>query len=195
MLLDGFLPITGRDDFPARDRRAGLRELGLPYETEPAITRHLAAFLDRARRQGAAAAAPSAVLFNGGFFVPEIARTRIVDALEAWSGRRPSVLENAKPEAAVAMGAAFYGRLRSRPDAARHLLIRAGSARAYYIGLRSDAGTPSAICVLPRGTQEGTTFDIDRELSVTTNQPVGFTLYSSTGARRQCQRSRHTRRP
>jgi molecular chaperone DnaK (HSP70) len=49
-LLDGFLPLRAKDDLPARDRRSGLRELGLPYETEPAITKHLAAFLDRAAR-------------------------------------------------------------------------------------------------------------------------------------------------
>ena len=34
---------------PLATRRAGLRELGLPFESEPAITRHLAAFLTRAR--------------------------------------------------------------------------------------------------------------------------------------------------
>ena len=49
-LLDGFLPVVEKHDVPARDRRLGLRELGLPYEPEPAITRHLAAFLARATR-------------------------------------------------------------------------------------------------------------------------------------------------
>src|SRR4029453_991582 len=34
-LLNGFLPLTAADDLPARDRRPGLRELGLPYETVP----------------------------------------------------------------------------------------------------------------------------------------------------------------
>src|SRR5262249_5628987 len=54
--LDEFLPVTAPGDVAtARDRRAGLRELGLPYETDPAITRHLAAFLARA-----AASAPTA---------------------------------------------------------------------------------------------------------------------------------------
>src|SRR5206468_11961352 len=46
--LDEFLPVTAAPDVAApRDRRAGLRELGLPYETDPAITRHLAGFLAR----------------------------------------------------------------------------------------------------------------------------------------------------
>jgi molecular chaperone DnaK (HSP70) len=182
-LLDGFLPLTSLDQLPARDRRVGLRELGLPYESEPAITKHLAAFLLRAARDTATGMArPTAVLFNGGFFTPSIARERVLDALEAWSGARPFVLENERPEAAVAIGAAFYARLRDNPDAAERLLIRAGSARAYYIGLQTAEGTSAgtAVCVMPRGTQEGTTLTLERAVSVTTNQAVAFTLYSST---------------
>src|SRR5205814_9595403 len=46
--LDEFLPVTAAADGTAPpDRRAGLRELGLPYESDPAITRHLAGFLAR----------------------------------------------------------------------------------------------------------------------------------------------------
>ena len=55
------------------------------------------------------------MLFNGGFFTPALARNRVLDALERWFGARPLVLENEKPEAAVALGAAFYGRLRQDP--------------------------------------------------------------------------------
>jgi molecular chaperone DnaK (HSP70) len=182
-LLDGFLPMTSRDDLPARDRRVGLRELGLPYETEPAVTRHLAAFLARAGGGAAAGMAqPAAVLFNGGFFTPALARNRVLDALESWSGTRPAVLQNARPEAAVAIGAAFYARLRDNPDAARRLLIRAGSARGYYIGVRSPGASPgpTAVCVMPRGTQEGSTLELDHAFTVATNQPAAFTLYSST---------------
>jgi hypothetical protein len=184
--------------------------------------------------------APDAVLFNGGFFTPPIARERVVAAIEAWSGRSPLVLENERPEAAVAIGAAFYGKLRQDPEASRRLLIRAGSARAYYVGvestmpehpalehpapehparehparehparehrapapstrLRAEGATagqapphppsrrrryggagPDAVCVLPRGTQEGTAFDLDREFTVITNQPAAFTLFSSS---------------
>jgi molecular chaperone DnaK (HSP70) len=177
-LLDGFLPLTDVTDVPARTRRAGLRELGLPYETEPAITRHLAAFLTRAgRTAGVGVASPDAVLFNGGFFAPSVARERVLDVLSAWSGRRPLLLANTRPEASVAIGAAFYARLRGDPGRARHLVIRAGSARAYYIGVAGEAGT--AVCVLPRGTQEGTRLIIDRDFTVVGNEPSAFTLYSA----------------
>jgi molecular chaperone DnaK (HSP70) len=185
-ILNGFLPVTAADELPARDRRMGLRELGLPYETEPAITKHLAAFLSRAARTTGtpSLARPDAVLFNGGFFVPALARDRVLDALARWLGDRPRVLENERPESAVAIGAAFYGRLRHVPSQSRRLLIRAGSARAYYVGVQSPGSAPSttaaeAICILPRGTEEGSRFELDREFTIFTNQPAAFTLYSS----------------
>jgi molecular chaperone DnaK (HSP70) len=180
-LADGFLPLMPADDLPARGRRAGLRELGLPYESEPAITRHLAAFLTRAGSLagGSRFACPDAVLFNGGFFTPAAARERVLEALTAWCGKRPALLENERPEASVAIGAAFYARLRSDPVRSRRLLIRAGSARAYYIGVADADGAATAVCVLPRGTQEGTTLTIQRDFTVITNQPSAFTLYST----------------
>jgi molecular chaperone DnaK (HSP70) len=216
ILCDGFLPLTSAGDLPARDRRAGLRELGLPFESEPAITRHLAAFLTRAARQAQqdGMVAPDAVLFNGGFFTPPLARDRVVRAIDTWTGRRPLVMANERPEAAVAIGAAFYAKLRQNPEASRRLLIRAGSARAYYVGVESTMPEhpalehpalehaalehpapstpphpvaprrtpphPDAVCVLPRGTQEGTSFELDREFTVITNQAAAFTLFSSS---------------
>jgi molecular chaperone DnaK (HSP70) len=179
--LDEFLPASDAADLPARDRRVGLRELGLPYETEPAITKHLAAFLTRSTNgKGAAMARPTAVLFNGGFFTPAFARERVLEALTRWFGEPPLVLENARPEAAVAIGAAFYARLRQDPHASRGLLIQAGSARSHYIGVDVRVHpSAQAVCVLPRGTQEGSRFSLDREFTVLANRPAAFTLYSS----------------
>jgi uncharacterized protein DUF3731/Hsp70 protein len=180
-MLNGFLPRTAASDLPARTRRVGLRELGLPYESEPAITKHLAAFLTRAggAASAGALACPEAVLFNGGFFAPAAARARVLDVLADWSGTRPLLLENATPEASVAIGAAFYGRLRSDPGRSKRLLIRAGSARAYYIGVATSGADATAVCVMPRGTQEGTRVAIERDFSVVANQPSAFTLYST----------------
>src|SRR5690606_25574660 len=122
-------------------------------------------FLDRAGAAAGTHAAgtppamlrPDVVLFNGGFFTPAVAQARVLDALEAWFGVRPEVLTNDSPEAAVAVGAAFYGALRRAPRQAAPL-IRAGSARCYYIALHGNdgAGTRTVVCVLPRGTEEGT---------------------------------------
>jgi len=194
VLTSGFLPLTSPDDLSAHDRRVGLRELGLPYASDPAITKHLAAFLTRAQiaaepgagspepsSNGPAMARPDAILFNGGFFAPAVTREKIVEAVAGWlrgqnNDWRPRVLTNAAPESAVAMGAAHYGRVRR----AGGLRIRAGSARTYYIGLQSDQRL-QAVCVLPAGIEEGTTLSLaNREFAVLTNRPVSFTLYSST---------------
>ncbi len=185
VLTDGFLPITAPHEMPATGTPTGLRELGLPYASDPAITKHLAAFLTQAAAamEGASAnqrmARPDAVLFNGGFCVPAVTRDRIVEAISAWfgetqSGWSPKLLNNDEVDSAVARGAAYYGRVRRGAG----LRIRAGNARTYYIGLREDH--LKGICVLPAGVEEGTTLPLlDREFSVLANRPVSFTLYSS----------------
>jgi molecular chaperone DnaK (HSP70) len=187
MLTEGFLPLSQPDELPSRTRLAGLREVGLPYATDPAITRHLASFLRRAASSMSpvgednlkpAMLRPDAVLFNGGFCIPEITRQRILDAIAGWfndtdPGWRPEVLHNPGMDSAVAVGAAYYGRVRR----GQGLRVKAGSARTYYIGTRT-VGT--AFCVLPAGTDEGTTLHLDREFSVLANRPVLFNLFSST---------------
>ena len=186
ILTDGFLPITAPDDMPAPGRPTGLRELGLPYASDPAITKHLAAFLTQAAvaMNGSSAnprlVRPDVVLFNGGFCAPSVTRERIVEAISSWFGGaqsrwRPKLLNNEAPDTAVARGAAYYGRVRRGTG----LRIRAGNARSYYIGLPSEHGL-QGICVLPAGIEEGTTLPLlNRDFSVLANRPVSFTLYSS----------------
>jgi molecular chaperone DnaK (HSP70) len=194
-LTRGFLPLTAPGDLPAREKRSGLRELGLPYAGEAAITKHLAEFLTRSAQSDSSAipqsslpslARPDAILFNGGFFAPALTRERIVAALAGWfpqdNGQwQPKVLNNKSPEGAVAIGAAYYGYVRCSGG----LRVSGGSARAYYIGVQTSArkadGHIQAVCVLPRGTEEGTTLGLtDREFTVLANRPVSFTLFSST---------------
>src|SRR5262249_11697112 len=82
ILFDGFLPFVPRDAEPARGPRTGLHEMGLPYVSDPAITRHLAAFL--AKHLAGAEEAPGAVLFNGGVFQPATMRERLVEVMQRW---------------------------------------------------------------------------------------------------------------
>ena len=190
LLLNGFLPLTPPDEVPQRTRSSGLREVGLPYASDPSITKHLAAFLKNAKAMstdlsldaGTAAQAglarPDAVLFNGGFCIPPVVRERLVEALEHWFGEssegwRPRVLPGEALDSAVAIGAAYYGRVRRGEG----LRVKAGSARSYYIGTRSE---DTGVCVLPAGTEEGTDLQLDREFSVLANRPVSFNLFSST---------------
>jgi hypothetical protein len=192
--LREFLPVgPPATEDPRRDRRAGLRELGLPFETDPAITHHLEAFLARSAAvvqadhralvttAGRRMVRPDLVLFNGGFFAPQEARERIAQSLATWFGKRPRVFATSNLEAAVAIGAATYARLRAgigRPGT----LVKAGSGRAYYLALAAPHanGRIPAICVLARGTDEGTEQTFDYQFTIVTNRPVSFSLYSST---------------
>ena len=186
ILTTGFLPVSAPDDMPTPSRPTGLRELGLPYASDPAITKHLAAFLMQAALSMNGPSAnprlvrPDVVLFNGGFCAPSVTRERIVEAISSWFGGaqsrwRPKLLNNEAPDTAVARGAAYYGRVRRGTG----LCIRAGNARSYYIGLPSEHGL-QGICVLPAGIEEGTTLPLlSRDFTVLANRPVSFTLYSS----------------
>jgi hypothetical protein len=172
LVLEGFLPFCDVNDQPKEERKSVFRELGLPYVSDPAITRHLAAFL------ASAGAAPDAILFNGGFFIPDICRDRAADVMERWYGRRPVVFENRDLDLAVSVGAAYYSYVRSTGAG---LLVRGGLPRAYYIETSSEE--PSRIrtmCLVPRGAEEGSTLELDSEnLQLVANKPVSFRLYSS----------------
>jgi hypothetical protein len=169
--LDGFLPLCDPAERPAEDKLSPFRETGLPYVADPAVTRHLAAFLADAGGER-----PDAILFNGGFFIPEICRRRVADALERWHGRRPAVLENHDLDLAVAVGAAYYNWVRGTGQGLR---VRGGLPRTYYLGLDAGEGI-RAVCMAPRGAEEGATFHLDREgLQLVANKPVSFRLYSS----------------
>jgi hypothetical protein len=172
LALDGFLPVCELADRPKEEERSPFRELGLPYVSDPAITRHLAAFL-----ASAGDAVPDAILFNGGFFIPEILRQRVADVLEHWYGRRPLILDNRDLDLAVAVGAAYYSYVRSTGQG---LLVRGGLPRAYFIGLGGDSDQLRTLCLVPRGSEEGSTVEIDPgNLQLIANKPVSFRLYSS----------------
>jgi hypothetical protein len=192
--LNEFLPVTDHaEGTRGRERRAGLRELGLPYETNPAITGHLGRFLadsaavfppdHRASLSiaGRRVIRPDLVLFNGGFFAPAVARERVAQALARWFGDAPPLLATGNLEAAVAVGAATYARLRAGVGRAG-ALVKAGSGRAYYVALRAPLTDEAiaAVCVLARGTEEGTEQTFDHPFTVATNRPISFSLYSST---------------
>src|SRR5580704_8906168 len=154
LALEGFLPFTERNEPPKDEKRSLFRETGLPYVSDAAITRHLNAFLESAGQ------APDAILFNGGFFIPEICRQRVADVVERWFGKRPEILENRDLDLAVAAGAAYYSYVRSTGSG---VLVRGGLPRTYYIGLGGAASGQTAVCLVPRGAEEGTTLEIDNE--------------------------------
>jgi hypothetical protein len=187
---------------PARQRRAGLQELGLPYAADPAVTRHLARFLSRQagssagspaaiRRGPSGLACPTHVLFNGGVMKAAALRARVVEVLSSWLAAEGferlderHVLESADLDHAVARGATYYGLARR----GRGIRIRSGSPRTYYVGIESAMpavpGLPAplkALCVVPFGMEEGTHAQIPRaEFGLVVGEPAEFRFLSST---------------
>ena len=172
LALDGFLPFCEPADRPTSEEMSPFREVGLPYETDAAVTRHLAAFLEDAGH-----VKPDAILFNGGFFIPDLLRERVVDVMEKWHGRRPLVFENRDLDLAVAVGAAYYSYVRSTGAG---LIVQGGLPRSYYVELEAADAKIRAVTVMPRGTEEGSQLELDAAgLQLVANRPVAFKLYSS----------------
>ncbi len=169
LLVEGFFPQVAADARPRRARGA-LVEFGLPYASDAAITRHIAAFL---QRQGGGL--PDTVLLNGGVFHAPALRERLLATLRAWqpAGAPPiRLLDTPRLDAAVARGAVAYAMARAG-SAPR---IRSGAARAYYLALEDGQG----ICVLPHGTPEGETVRLDaRRFRLRLGRPVRFNLATS----------------
>ncbi len=186
ILTNGFFPQCAADAYPEKKPRVGLQEMGLPYESDPAITRHLAEFLGRQASGGEGGVAfPSAVLFNGGVMKAEPLRTQVLSALQSWNpDGETRELASMDLDRAVALGAAYYGLARK----GRGIRIRAGAAQTYYIGVESAMpavpGFPTpmnALCVVPFGMEEGTEAEIrSRPFMLTVGEQATFHLLAST---------------
>lgn len=184
-LFDGFFPQVGFDAEPTRVSRTGLHEMGLPYVSDPAITKHLAAFLRQHAPQGGTAQAPDAILFNGGVFQPASLRARILEVMRPWFTTperpwQPLVLTNPSLDLAVAWGAAHFAWLKHTGGRR----IGGGTARSYYLGIASDENATnksSVVCVVGQHLEEGVEVVLDRPVfELALGQPVQFPLYTST---------------
>ncbi|MFM0619004.1 hsp70 family protein [Paraburkholderia nemoris] len=205
IIVDGFFPAVASNERPGRPRGA-IVEFGLPYATDAAVTRHIAAFLNRFAAQSLRAlgsapdsAAPSSdageaqdeplpvpdtLLLNGGVFRAEALAQRLSSTLGTWRGEALSVLHNDNPDVAVARGAVAYALAR----AGQAPKIGGGSARSYFLvldetgdGARDAEPTQRGICLLPRGTEEGHEIRIeDRTFALRLGHPVRFHLASSS---------------
>jgi molecular chaperone DnaK (HSP70) len=186
ILVDGFLPQSSLSDRPQRSRASGFQEIGLPYESDTAITRHLASFL--AAHGDAGATLPSHLLFNGGVFKADALRSRLIEVLGQWaktagaSGSR--VLEGEHDlDNAVARGAAYYAWIKERGG----MRIRGGTARSYYVGIETAGlaipGAPRplrGLCVVPFGMEEGTEVDVPSgNVGLIVGEPAAFRFFSS----------------
>ena len=185
LLLDGFFPACEPTAKPVRRPASGFRELGLPFETDTGITRHLAAFLS-AHGDAQGPVRPTHVLFNGGVFKAEPFRQRMLDILASWypGAARPHGLDsNEDLDHSVARGAAYYAAAKQ----GKGVRIRGGTARSYYVGIETaglaipGAARPlRALCVVPFGMEEGTEVEVPGdEIGLIVGEPAHFRFFSS----------------
>ncbi|MEE9383263.1 MAG: Hsp70 family protein [Nannocystaceae bacterium] len=189
VLLDGFLPASGPTEVAQKTSRVGLTTLGLPYTSDAAIPRHICAFLRRHVDAATDAKAqifdglprPDLLLLNGGVFKAQALVERLTNVLARWyGGEAIPLLDHSSLDTAVASGAVRSG-LARRGLGER---IGGGTARAYYIGVQSKCGMSTALCVAPRGMQDGASVSVpDRVFKLVLGRPVSFQLYAYTGDR------------
>ncbi len=185
LLLNGFFPDAQLSDRPARARASGFREIGLPYEADTGITRHLAAFLN----QSLAGNNLTHVLFNGGVFKASALRSRLLAQLQSWFPQSPPKIVEGSDDLdfSVARGACFYGWTKLRGG----VRIRGGTARSYYVGIETaglavpGAGRPlKALCVVPNGMEEGTEVDVPSDpIGLIVGESARFRFFSSASRR------------
>jgi hypothetical protein len=186
LLVGGFFPACALSDRPQRRRASGFQEIGLPYQADVAITRHLAAFLTAHAGEANHSAAPTHLLFNGGVFKADVFRSLILERLGQWSGADKAIRElpgQRDLDFAVARGAAFYGWTKQHGG----MRIRSGAARSYYVGIETAGlaipGAPRplrALCVVPFGMEEGTSIDVpSNEFGLVLGEPAHFRFFSS----------------
>jgi molecular chaperone DnaK (HSP70) len=196
LLVEGFFPKVKVDEAPRAAQASGLRQLGLPYAQDAAITRHLAHFLTRQaaslkEAKGKSFVQPTCVLFNGGVFKADALRARVTEVINGWleSEKAPPAreLQGADLDLSVARGAAHYGWVK----AGHGIRIRGGTARAYYVGVESSmpavpgfAPRVKALCVAPFGMEEGSQADVPpQEFGLVVGEATRFRFFSSSTRR------------
>lgn len=185
-LIEGFFPLCPIEDQPQRSRSLGFQELGLPYASDPAISRHIAHFLSKQAGVDGSPTIPSLILFNGGVFKASPLRNRVVNLIESWleTDQSVKVLDNPDLDQAVSRGAAYYGLVRR----GKGVRIRGGTARAYYVGIETSIpAIPGvkppikALCVAPCGMEEGSQASIpELEFGLRVGEPAEFRFLGSS---------------
>lgn len=168
-LLNGFFCQYDWQEAVQLKKARGLRTMGLPYEDEPSITKHLAYFLQVNNRS------PHYILFNGGVMKAPILQQAILGSLKKWFPQKNLVvLQSANLDLAVARGAAYYGKVRRGLG----VKIGGGAARGYYLAVDIN-GKTHALSLLPRGSEEGSSYQPETVFWLTPNTPVSFQIYTS----------------
>ncbi len=180
---NGFFPIIEADsELPSK--RYGIQTMGLPYETEPSVTKHILAFLKYAytvstNRQASSELGiflPNKILFNGGTLIPISLRKQILNSLHCWfPDKNIEELESRDLSLAVAYGASYYGRTRRGEG----ITVKSGTNSSFYLKIASGS-SDKLVCVMNRGVDENIEIAVPLTFTVTANQHVNFPLFSSS---------------
>ncbi|MCG9751456.1 hsp70 family protein [Vibrio brasiliensis] len=183
--LDGFFPLSDFNQTPDK-RRSAVVEFGLPYVADPAVSKHVAEFLNQHQQVSYAAldqqdttqpAIPVGLLLNGGVFNSDLVTERVTTLLSNWRGAPVTVLDNPHPDWSVALGAVAFGKARRGAQ----LKIGGGAARSYFLHLQEKNKMGKALCLLAKGTEEGQEIRLSgRRFSLTLGEPVRFNLLTTT---------------
>ena len=185
LLMDGFFPWVELGELPDR-RRSGVVEYGLPFVRDPAITRHISAFLTEHRHVIAEAMGhaetramvPDALLLNGGVFNSPLLKQRLMLQFESWGAGSIRCLENPHPEESVAHGAVASAWARRGKSVKK---ITSGAPRSLFLVLEREHEAKSKVCcLLPRGTEEGQSIVLsERRFKLKVGAAVQFHLVAS----------------
>lgn len=180
ILVEGFFGHYVWEEALNVRKSSGMRTMGLPYESEPSITKHMARFLKQSSEGAEKIKSPDFVLFNGGTMKPQLFQEAVVKALNNWFPDKKVVqLSSYHLDLAVARGAAYYGKVRRGIG----VKISGGAARGYYLGLDTQTAEGAiihqAMTLLPRGSDEGSTYEPEHTFLLRPNIPVSFQLYTS----------------
>ncbi|HMA65947.1 MAG: Hsp70 family protein [Fibrobacterota bacterium] len=185
ILLDGFFPECQSTASPVRKLMSGFREIGLPYESDASITKHLAQFL-RMHGTGGQMVKPTHLLFNGGVFKASSFRQRLIGVIQGWFADHTIQMLDKTPDYdySVARGAAYYSTVKIGSG----IRIRGGTARSYYVGIETAGlAVPgferplNALCVVPFGMEEGTNINVPSdETGLVLGDTVNFRFFSSS---------------
>lgn len=180
-LLDGFFPICEYQT-NIQKGRSGFQETGLPYESEAAITKHLANFVNN--NLASANGKINYILFNGGVFKAVYFQNRIMETIKYWFNEEPKLLDQkADLDSAVAKGASYYGFARRTGG----IRIKGGTSRSYYLGFESSgmaipgmARPMHALCIVPKGLEEGHQYEVPADhLALIAGEASKFPFFSS----------------
>ncbi|MFT6985453.1 MAG: hypothetical protein ACJAT7_001262 [Psychromonas sp.] len=166
-LVEGFFPVVNINEHPRSVRRGGLTQKGLPYAQDPAVSRHLAAFLSR---QVSAAddllgntssqtnnedfadplagdfdqagiadfIKPSAILFNGGVLKSPLLAERTLAIINQWLEDAGAEKARLLADSDLDLAVASGASYYGYVKRGQGVRIRGGLANTYYVGIESS---------------------------------------------------------